>query len=111
MHTSQNPLVREPTSRLASPQSTGPWNILSAVRGLEGSDVGSDSFQRTPVISVWLWVSDLVLGPSSQRKGEHLNHHGRLAYTQLLTINLHCRVCVLELVVSALKDIGLGLVL
>ena len=51
MHTGLDPLVREPTSRLASPQSTGPWNVLSAVRGLEGSDVGSDPFERTPVIS------------------------------------------------------------
>ena len=106
MHTGLNP-QREPTSRLASPQSIGPWNVLSAVRGIEGSDMGSDPFERTPLIHVWLWVSDLVLGPSSQRKGDHLNHHGRLACTQLLAINSHCRVFVLELVVSALKDVGL----
>ena len=61
MHTGLNP-QREPTSRLASPQSIGPWNVLSAVRGIEGSDMGSDPFERTPLISVWLWVSDLVLG-------------------------------------------------
>ena len=105
MHTGLNP-QREPTSRLASPRGIGPWNVLSAVRGIEGSDMGSDPFERTPVISVWRWVSDLVLGPSSQRKGEYLNHHGWLAWTQLLAINLHCRVFVLEFVVSALKDIG-----
>ena len=55
---------------------------------------------------MWWWVSDLVLGPSSQRKGEYLNHHGWLACTQLLAINLHCRVFVLELVVSTLEGIG-----
>ena len=68
--------------------------------------MGGQPFERTPGITVWWWVSDLVLGPSSQRKGEYLNHHGWLACTQLLAINLHCRVFVLELVVSTLKDIG-----
>ena len=50
---------------------------------------------------------DLVLGPSSPRKGEYLNHHGWLACTQLIAINLHRRVSVSELVMHALKDIGL----
>ena len=47
-----------------------------------------------------------MLGPSSPRKGEHLNHHVWLACTQLIAISLHRRVSVLELVVSVLKDIG-----
>ena len=83
-------------------QGIGPCSGLSAVRGIEGSDMGSYPFDTAPAISVWRWVSDLVLGPSSQRKGEYLNHHGRLACMKLLAINLHCGVFVLELVVSAL---------
>ena len=42
----------------------------------------------------------LVLGPASQWKGGRLNHDRWLVCTQL------CRVFVLELLVSALKDIG-----
>ena len=42
----------------------------------------------------------MVLGPASQRKGDHLNHHMWLVRTHL------CRVSVLELVVLVLEDIG-----
>jgi hypothetical protein len=78
------------------------------VRGIEGSDMGSDPFERTPLINVWLWMSDLVLDPSSQRKGEHLNHHGRLACTLSIRIALEsleyclCRLAYIQsLVVSS----------
>ena len=56
MHTWPEPPRREPTSRLAPPQGTGPWSVLSTVRGFEGLDVVSDPFERTPVISVWRCV-------------------------------------------------------
>ena len=41
-----------------------------------------------------------MLGPASQGKGDHLNHHMWLVGTQL------CRVSALELVVLVLEDIG-----